>query len=352
MPYIATETHPRAALPAQTRRLQRTTRILLVAMLLGICFLDYWQYSRDSHSAEFMHSAKNWAAVAQGWGYAPQQYRIGIVQSADWLARHTHLAPRHIFTLVDAGALFAGSLLLLGMVEKSRPYRQAALPAQALATLTTLFLLLYALLWLTWYQRAETLPSMLFVVLSCALWKRPEAAITSAKTIFIAIFLPLLALAEGWVRADVACLLHLGFFLTCLPRRPQQIALSRRLALCVSGAGMMLPAAVQLYMMKIAWPHAVYAPDAPPFQLLLNFTFPSYLMVFTLYCLPFFWTLHKARRQWDTLHAPERGLLLASALYLCLWLCVGMADEVRIFLPFAVAAIPLTTRFVLEEAGC
>jgi hypothetical protein len=61
-----------------------------------------------------------------------------------------------------------------------------------------------------------------------------------------------------------------------------------------------------------------------------------------LFMLPWAWVMTiLARGRWVA-SSPGLAMVAGSAIYVALWLVVGRMDEVRIFLPYAVAVIPLT----------
>jgi len=74
----------------------------------GYTFLDYWNYSRTFHEG-----GGEWEALLAGRSFAPAQYRIGVVRTADLLARLTHTHLRHMFALIDFVCLKLSLILLL-----------------------------------------------------------------------------------------------------------------------------------------------------------------------------------------------------------------------------------------------
>ena len=110
---------------------------------------------------------------------------------------------------------------------------------------------------------------------------------------------------------------------------------------CASLAAAACAAAVQLYLMRIVYPHATYG-TTPVYQLALNFTEHIRIVPCALLLAPTIWlTIQIARRRFIP-QPTQAGLLLASAIFFCMWCVFGSFDEVRIFLPFALALAPLT----------
>jgi hypothetical protein len=65
--------------------------------------------------------------------------------------------------------------------------------------------------------------------------------------------------------------------------------------------------------------------------------------------LPWAWLVTLlSRRRWSA-DAAGAALAVWSAIYVVLWLVVGCMDEVRIFLPFAQALVPVTCACAMER---
>ncbi len=329
---------------------RRATLTVLAIVVLAACFLDYWQYSRQFYTPGYSSDPTGWMAVALGTGYAPQQYRIGVVQSASWMSQHMHMGMRHAFFLLDLISLASAVFLLYGLLEKSTSYRKASVAVQWFGSAAFVLLVQFYLAWLLWYQRPETLPSALYVALLLWLWTRKGIWIdeSTAGRLLTAGMILLLSLAQGLIRADVAFLVNAGAFLVCLTRKGMGLALSRYPALLTSIAGALLAVAIQFYMMKVVYPHATYG-DGPIFQLKFNIICPIRWVPFGLFFSPYMWTLIQITRRKFALDAANIALVAGSVLYLGLWMLLGKMDEVRIFLPFAMALVPLTVQLAMRR---
>ena len=77
---------------------------LLTAIVLSTGFLDYWAYSEA-----FYRQPKIWTDVVSGTGNAPNQYRIGVIDTAFFLTRHLHVGVRHALGLIRASLSSAGN---------------------------------------------------------------------------------------------------------------------------------------------------------------------------------------------------------------------------------------------------
>lgn len=92
------------------------------------------------------------------------------------------------------------------------------------------------------------------------------------------------------------------------------------------------------------------------FELWLNLRNLLGVVPFVLFMLPFGWLVATVLRGRWMPDASDAALLTGSAIYLGLWWTVGRVEEVRIFLPYALALVPLTVgcamqRFVLRANG-
>ncbi len=87
---------------------RRVVSVLLCVIVLSAGYLDYWAYSQA-----FYKEPGIWMDVVSGTGSAPSQYRIGVVDTAYFLARHLHLEMRHTLTLLD---VISGMIAVFGDV--------------------------------------------------------------------------------------------------------------------------------------------------------------------------------------------------------------------------------------------
>ena len=65
--------------------------------------------------------------------------------------------------------------------------------------------------------------------------------------------------------------------------------------------------------------------------------------------LPWLWLVTALTRRHATVEAPGMALAAGSAIYVVLWFVAGCIDEVRIFMPYAMALIPLTCACAIER---
>jgi len=154
---------------------------------------------------------------------------------------------------------------------------------------------------------------------------------------------------QGFVRADVAILFHFGLFVYIMLRGSKGFFAPRGLLLAISFVCCVIPTSILWLLMHKVFPHATYG-DTKVFQLLTNFT-PGQLVPFLLFFSPVLYTYRRALARFSSLEGPQAALLLSAVLYLCSWAVVGRLQEVRIFVPFAMALIPLSANLVAEEVA-
>lgn len=336
---------------AETMRSPRkAARVLLAFVLYSTVFLDRWEYSKASQG-----NPDAWMDVIRGTAGAPQQYRIGVEWAADLLRRHAHLALRHGFVLIDAISAVVAAYLLFSLFERTSTYREASQSARWFGAAAFIFLLQYYFAWIAWYQRPETLAST--AVLAATLWlvSVPLPFSRGVSLVIAPIAMLVLAGVQGFIRPDVIFAVHLGVFLVCLTRAGNGFSISRGAQALTSVLAVLISGSIQYYLMHVKYPHASYG-STPVIELVLNFVRPVRWIPFIPFMLPTAWMMTMLVRRRATADTPGLALVTGSAVYVAMWFLVGCIDEVRIFLPHALALIPLTCAcamrlFVGEREG-
>lgn len=320
------------------------TWAVLVLVVCAVIFLDYWTYSQ-----QFYREPGVYTDVLRGTGSAPAQYRIGVVFAASFIARHGHIGLRHAMTVLDAASAAIAVCLLYGLLHRSAIYQTANNELRWFGSAALVVLVQFTLLWLPWYQRPETLPTA--GLLACTVWLLSPKPGRSRRVVLIstAALLMLLAAAQALVRADVVVALHLGVLVICLSRRGDGFALPRPLQAAVSIASVAVGGGVQWYMMHV-YPHATYG-TTPVLQLVMNLTSPQRILPFILFMVPSAWMLLMLVRRSFTIEAAPLATLAGGLIFLAIWCVMGKIDEVRIFLPFALALVPLTAQLAMKHAA-
>jgi hypothetical protein len=320
---------------------RRGTQVLLLAAVLGICDQSYWQYSNVDH-----YFAGYWMPFVRGAGLAPEQYRIGVKMAAWWLVQHFSWGFRYGFTLMDVIASTTGVLLIYDLLQRKAVIRSANTALQWFASAGFLFLMCYYLIWVGFFFRPETLPSLGLTACMAWLWTRPPVRASGSAVVILGLLAA--AAVQAWIRADLPCALNAGMFLVSLTRTKDTLSISRRAALVTSLACIGVAAGTQLYIMRVMYPHASYG-QTPLIMLVRDYRQPLGYPPFLVFMLPLAWLGVQAWRQWSVLDAGSRGLLIGAAIYFVLWVVLGKLDEVRIFIPFAVVLIPMTMELAVRR---
>lgn len=314
----------------------RTAKSTLLAAFVWAISLSYGFSDWLIYRQKLVDAGDAWKQYLHGGIEAPWQYRIGTWMVADWMDRLFHLKPYNTLALLDVLCLALALWVMLTVLRKSDRYRTASPGTRWLAIAGSLFLAEYYLAWGHWYQTSVTVPSILFVALSLALI---DGRIVRSK-LLACLLLITLAWIQGFIRSDVAVILHAGFFLIAIFGGKTSIPLGRARLAVTSLLAALLAGCVQLYLILIKFPHAKYGPGGV-FRLTTN-VHPGMWLTMLLALFPFWLLLGLIIAKRYRANGPETMLLTASVLYLVVWATVGLLDEVRIFLPFAFALIPAT----------
>jgi hypothetical protein len=322
---------------------ERVGSVLLSAIVLSSGFLDYWSYSQM-----FYQFPGIWMDVVSGTGNAPEQYRIGVVDTGYFLTRHLHLEMRHTLALLDVVAGLIAVFALFLVLRRSAVYRTASVTAQWFGVASFVVLVQFYLAWLLWYQRPETLPSAAMLALALLLLAVKLPLPKRVGTVGTVVGLLLLAVAQGFVRADVGFALHVGILLVCLRPAGNGFALPRRVQAGTSLVAAILVLGIQFYLMKRVYPQANYG-DTQVLQLFFNLKSLSGYLPFLLFMMPLGWTIVMLTRRRYLTGSAEIGMFTAAVIFILMWVMAGRIKEVRIFLPFALALAPLTVELAMQR---
>ncbi len=317
---------------------RRIFSLLLLLVVTAFTFLDYWSYSALVRSIPTVL-----AALVRGTGPAPAQYHIGVLFAATCVLRLTRgvISYRHSFAIFDFFLTLAAGLLMRAILVRTPSFRAASPASQWLRLALVLGLALYYLNWSLWYLRPETWASALFVagsmyVLSAE--RRPVVASLSLAG---------LAAVQGFVRADVAILFHVGLLVSVLLGGAGGFLVRRGVLLGSSAAGLAVSTGILWVLMHFVYPHASYG-DTAVFQLLRNLA-PAQLVPAALFLTPALFTVVRGTAADAAGQGQGRALLLAAALYFVSWAALGRLEEVRIFAPFAFSLMPQTANALARQ---
>jgi hypothetical protein len=326
---------------------QWMTRILLLAVSLGLCERTYWLYDSIDH-----YQRGYWKSFVDGVGSAPEQYRIGVKLAAWWMVEHLGWGFRHGFVLMDVAGTLTAVFLLYALLRRKQAVRNASPELQWFASAAFVALACFYLAWANSFFRPETLPTVGFVAVMVWLWSSWKTAQSRSKEFGIALALIAASFLQAWIRADVPVALNAGMLLACLMRREKSVATGRAWKIVVGVLCVVIAAAVQLYLMKVKYPHATYGP-IPVLMIRHSWRRPLNLPPFICFMVPVVWTFVQFWRQRAAWSGDEvdSGLVIASVMYLLLWGVMGKLNEVRIFVPFALALAPLTVELAMRRVS-
>ena len=322
---------------------QRTARWVLLVSLLGVCFLNFVAIRQV-----YLSYPNAGMGVLLGTANAPEQYRVGVVGIAFWLAPHLSVEKQYCFALIDAVCLLGAGFVLLRVLERTEVYRQSRVAVQWFGSAAFVGLVEFYLMWLWTPQRAETLPTALLVALTLWLWQVERGSLWRSCGVIAGLLG--LALAQSLVRADVAFFLSLGVFLAALTPLGKRLSLPRALAAATSLMAMLLAGGVQVYLARVVYPYATYG-HVKMWQLRPNLVHGTRWPPFLLFVAPVVWMVVQVVRRRFAEDAAGMVFLVGAVVYAGAWVVVGKVDEVRIFLPFALGLAPLAVEMAMVEVG-
>lgn len=326
-------------------RPERMTGILLLAVALGLCERTYWLYDSIDH-----YQRGYWKSFIEGAGLAPEQYRIGVKMAAWWMVEHLGWGFRHGFLLMDVAGSIIAVYLLYALLRRRETVRNASVSLQWFSSAAFVALTCFYFAWVDTYFRPETLPTVGLVAVMVWLWSSWNAGQSRGTQFGIALGLLAVSFVEGWIRADVAAALNGGMLLGCVARRAKRPGRPRAWKIVVAALCVGIAAGEQLYLMKVKYPQASYGP-IPVLMIRHSWRRPLNLPPFICFMVPVVWTFvrfWRERRDWSG-DEVDSGLIIASAMYLVLWGVMGKLNEVRIFVPFALAMAPLTIDLAMRR---
>ena len=318
---------------------ERSAKTMLVAAMVGVSYVSYFGYRTAGPHA--------WDDLLAGRGAAPEQYRVAVL----WLASHLPVAMPYALTAIDCVSGVIALLVLFGVLERTAVYRSATLTMRWCGATAFVMLVMWFLFWLQWIAKPETLPAAMFVALMLRLWQRhAEGVRERIPAVLRSAFLVLLSAALATVRADVACALNAGVCIVACVRRDDALALRRWIAVSVSAFGAVIALGIQMWLMRGVYPNASYG-AVKLWQLWPNLHHASRWPPLAVFMLPLVWMTVQVARKRFARDAVGMAVLAGALVYSVLWLSIGKVDEVRIFLPFALALAPLTAEIVMLESA-
>lgn len=331
---------PPGAPDVRSRRLRQFVIFFIVLIIASYSFLSYWEYSK-----EFYGNPTGWNNLLQGNCTAPAQYRVGVVFVAGFISKlsHGHVAIRHGLALLDAIFLTIGLFTTFLLIGKMRFCIEASHAARCIIYLLAILLLLFYLSWTFWYHKPETIANFFSLAVAAAL----ASGRFSIPTPLAVIGLILVSAYLGTIRADAGLALNLGLLLIAILPGKRVLPLGRISQILASVVGLAAVLGVESYIKYILYPHNPFSDSL--IQLGENLKSPLALFCVVFAIAPYFLTVALARKYWAQLEAWECALIVASVIEFLLFFVVAKVDEVRLFIPFAMALLPTSAILLCRE---
>jgi hypothetical protein len=353
---IAEDFMLKQALSSRPKEEKRIVFVVLFLACLTLTHAIYYSYSNyyegihSNHPGQLLeayYQHENTLALSPdhplyaGTDHAPNQYRIGVVYPAKFIADKLHIRKYYIlFSLIDFAAAFLTSSILYVLLCNSAFFRSLRAPSQTITVMLFLISLGYPFVWIVPWQRYETLPTSMYIALMLLLL----GIVRAHRSWVIAIFV--ITIWQAFVRADVPAIFGLAICLFTLTTHAKEMFGSRKLGFLYGLTIVIIALATQAYLQFVLFPHATYPPSTPVFRFVYNLGIRG-LATFAVAILPFALTFALAAKYRKRLEPADVLVLFASSAYLPLWWTIGVNVEVRIFVPFLFASTPMMAKLVL-----
>ncbi|MGF7183683.1 hypothetical protein [Tunturiibacter psychrotolerans] len=207
-----------------------------------------------------------------------------------------------------------------------------ALSETRLAAALFLAMIQFGLYYIVPWQRPETTPSALYLAICLFSFTRLR---TNSNWVFPIVTATIL---QDFIRTDIPLVLGVSVMvLGSLPTAPKTFG-SRRHMLLLGSALICLTVSAQAYLSYVRFPNLHRWPvDNQIVTLKTNLLNAHSLSSGLVALFPFvLFAIYIARTR-PSLDASDRLIMIASGLYLVVWLCAGHLSEIRIFVPFMIA---------------
>ena len=265
--------------------------------------------------------------------FGEEAYRVGIPALGRLIL--------HAFHLSNAAAVAATMDFLFGFFALYLLYRlldmqSADTPSRQAAVGLFLAFLFFSIMWVVPWMRIETVPSAFYVSSSLLLISQ------SVRRAWCTWVLLALTVWQGFVRSDVPIVLGAALIFVSLTKTAKVWFGSRRSPAFLGVAVFFLAVLVQVYLF-VLYPNVRKDPNDPLIKLGPNLAL-HHLASLALVVLPLLLIVGVFLVKRPRLNAMDLLIVTASALYFALWLTVGLAAEVRIFVPFLMALSVVAAR--------
>jgi hypothetical protein len=312
----------------QGQRYLKLETVFVLLFLLSVCIT----------LGHFIHSSYYFYSQTHGiptFGsppvlYAPEAYRVAIPAVGRSLVHAFHVSDSSVVaTVLDVSFAFLALFLFYRLTVDDLP-SSLSRAGRALAVALFLAFLYFPVTWIVPWQRPETLPTAFYLACALTLLFRKER-----RTLWSVLLLAM-TIWQAFVRADVPLIFGIALMVGSLLKNSLADFGPRSINLARGAAVALIAASVQLYLQFVRFPHLRYPPDTAVIQLRYNLT-PHGLGGLVLALLPVMLLVVMLALKRVPLSAVDTLAILASALYLPLWMTVGIVGEIRLFVPFLLA---------------
>ena len=348
------EVGPPTSRPRSEKRLVLGYVVLVCLALAHAIYNGYSEYATEISSSHTglteeqfskLHYTKPLSAshpIFVGQDFAPNQYRIGVVYVAKFVSDRLHITKYYgMYAVIDFISAVATCYCLYRLLCLSAFLLRRSSPSQAVLLAFFLATLIFPLSWVVPWERQETLPSALYLVLILLLLR-----LIKNQPLWLTAVL-FLTLWQDIVRTDVAAVFGVAVILLSFSSYGKKLFGSKRLGLASGLLIAGVSAAAQYTLKHILYPHAVYPPDTPSVVLYYNFSSARSATTYLIALLPYIVLLVLAWKHRKQLDPEDMLALSASVLYLPLWCIFGLLGEVRIFVPFLLALTPTAAKVMV-----
>ena len=319
------------------RRERRFVLIFLACVCVALAHfvaVGWMSYSASPGPVDHTHD------LFAGTDYAPNQYRLAMAYLTRFLVQSLHLSKGYLLAgALDGAAAYVALWFLYLRLARSRWMAQRVGPSRTVVIALFLAAAQLPMAWVVPWQRPETLPCAAYLAVSLYLLPKLSARPALGAVLFLG------TVWQAFVRSDVPLVFGIAMVLLGLLGRSQEIVSSRRLLVGWGVVVAGVAGGIQAWMKYILFPNAVYPPDTPALQIWSNLHV-HFLSIFLVALLPWIALVWLARRTNARLDAMDQLTVVASVLYLPLWMTVAVIGEVRVYVPFLLVLCPVAAKIV------
>lgn len=314
--------------------------LLLICLVMAHAVHTGWVVSEDEIRVHPPKEGTPFTPLFQASTHLPDAYRMAMPALGQFVMRTTplHSAPA-VAAVFDFLSGFAACYLF---------YRVAVdgLAESRFTAVLFLAMVQFAMAWVVPWQRPETLPTSLFVAVTLF------SLVRIRRSVGWGLLIVGVTVIQGFVRTDVPLVLGLSMILVGVLGREFERFGTRRVWLYCGGLIVIISATIQAYLRYVRFPGLHRWPsDQEILTLGHNLSQTHSLVTGVVSLLPF--VLFAVFLIWKRprLDALDWLVLVASALYLLVWLNAGYLSEARIFVPFMLALSSVAAKVVGSDEG-